>query len=91
MIDPNYMIFNIAAKDHADECMKSFYSIDEELFDFQNYISDHSTTFTDMFERVYFKSICQELEAKNENLSDCKTIINGNLDNVSILNWLELA
>lgn len=83
MLDSSYKMNGTSAKDYAHDCVVNFYQNDEELFSFLKFVSDYESTFTDIFETLYFKSICEELTLKNITYDDCGTIVNKNLNNVS--------
>ena len=82
IIDDSYMIYEgKTGTVMLKECLASFFTMDSQLFSFQDYISSKNTTFTDLFDLIYFKSICESVKTSKQN---CGWLMAGNLMNVSI-------
>lgn len=79
MLDPSKNQDGFSIKEKADLCIRELFDNESELFNFHNYISQFSSTFTDLFEKAYFSDACAVLPA---NFTNCTTIIEGNMANV---------
>lgn len=77
-LDKDYRNTNTTALSDSVACIENYFQIENQLFDFQQYVASKSSTFIDLFEETYFKNSCKII-ITNATFDDCLTLLDGNL------------